>query len=178
MRYLVFALAVSTLMLGDFALGAHENMPTGAPSKCLAMKYKTAAKAALDKARCFARAVQKEEPVKLKCWLASQARFQKKWTQIETKYDCNKVHNDDKEVQLLIEQFVFYVMEAVLPTPCESDAECQLYSACPGCECLVVHVDDDPICTSPLATMCFFPPCMFTPDPICDPEKHRCVVGP
>ena len=46
MRYLVFALAVSTIMLGDFALGAHENMPTGAPSKCLAMKYKTAAKAA------------------------------------------------------------------------------------------------------------------------------------
>lgn len=101
-------------------------LDAGAQSKCLALKYKAAGRAALARALCTSTAAKNGTAVDPACITKADARLVQKWTKAEKKGDC-PAPGDPSAIGDAAQSFVDAAMDAIEPMPavcCESGGSC------------------------------------------------------
>jgi len=101
---------------------------TEGASKCTALKYKHAAKAAVAKATCKATAVRTGAPVDPACLAAVDAKLAERWARAAGKADC--IATDDLvSAETAVAGFIDELMDALEPPPVTAVC-CQTGNSC------------------------------------------------
>ena len=111
-------------------LGVLLALPAGAAaqSRCTALQYKLAAKAALAKAKCKSIAVKRGEEIGAKCVAKAEAALARKWADAEAKGDCI-ASVELGPVQDVIDAFLDGLMD-VLEPPASTAVCCEGGGSC------------------------------------------------
>src|SRR5438876_12239069 len=102
-----FVIAVCALAFASVTASA------ATPSKCSSAKLKATGKKASARAKCYAKAVAKGEPVNMECLDKASLKFGSGFSKAETKADCHAPTGDSGTIENKVDAFVDNVRDIV-----------------------------------------------------------------